>query len=54
VQLSSKTILVNIAAVNAAGHILIFINFGGMGASFSIVSKNISCYCVRKGRVLHM
>ena len=53
-QLSSKIILVNIAAVNVARFILISIDFVGLGASFSIVCKNIACYHVRKGLVLHM
>jgi len=54
VQLSSKIILVNRAAVNAARFILISIDFVGLSASFSIVCKNIACYRVRKGLVLHM
>lgn len=53
-QLSSKTILVNIAAVKAERFILIFVNFVGLGASFSIFCKSIACYRVRKGLVLHM
>ena len=39
-QLSSKTILLNTAAVNVTRYILIFINVVGFGVSFSIVSKN--------------
>ena len=38
-QLLSKTILVNIAAVNATRHTLLFIDFVGLGASFSLLEK---------------
>jgi hypothetical protein len=33
---------------------LIFVSSVGLGASFSTVCKNIACYHVRKGLVLHM
>jgi len=39
VQLSSKTILLNTAAVNVTRYILIFINVVEFRASFSIFSK---------------
>jgi hypothetical protein len=48
-----QRLIVNIAAVNATRHILIFINFVGFGASFCIVNKNIAGCCVRKGPVLY-